>query len=78
MIEGIGTLANVNQDKTQIAQNPTEEPRKTTDDVVEGKVNPVDPPVPDESVSNEKTRTQGSQDRVNQGSGEESIVDVIG
>jgi len=78
MIEGVGTLTNVTQDKTQIAQNPTEEPRKTTDDVVEGKVNPVDPSMPDESASNEQARPQRSQDIPNRGPGEESIIDVVG
>ena len=77
MIEGIGTVSNVNQDKTDTVQGQTEGPRETTPDVVEGKVNPVEPPdnLSNEPTSNEETH---SKDVLNRGSGEESIIDVMG
>jgi hypothetical protein len=77
MIEGIGTVSNVNQDKIDTVQGQTEGPQETTPDVVEGKVNPVDPP---DNLSNEPTSNEEShsKDVLNRGSGEERIIDVIG
>ena len=77
MLDGIGTVRNVNQDNPRTVQDQAKGPNKTTQDVVEGKVNPVESHdnLPDKSDLNNKTR---SRNIINQGSDEEHIIDIMG
>ena len=77
MLEGIGTLANLNQDNLPGVQGQTENPHETKADVVEGKVNALESlnNLSDKSDSNEETH---SGDILNRGSGEGRIIDVVG
>ena len=77
MLAGIGTVGNVNQDNPRSVQDQAKGPHKTTQDVVDGKVNPVESHdnLPDKSDLNDKTH---SRDIINQGSDEEHIIDIMG
>ena len=77
MLAGIGTVGNVNQDNPRTVQDQAKRPHKTTQDVVEGKVNPVESHhnLPDKSDLNDKTHSRG---RINQDPDEERIIDLMG
>ena len=77
MISGIGTVANLNQDNPHAVQGQTDGPHGTTEDVAEGKVNPVESPgnLSSESDLNEETH---SEDMLNRSSGEQRIIDLVG
>ena len=76
MIEGIGTVANLNQEDPHTVQGKTEGTHETTADILEGKVNPVESldNLSDKSHSNEETH---SQDLLNRDSGQERIIDLL-
>ncbi len=77
MIEGVATLANVNQSNIHAVQGQVEQPQETTRDIVEGKVNPSDKPenMFEESNSQEKSYSQDMQGSDSMGG---HIVDLLG
>ena len=76
MIEGIGSVANLNQHDSHAVQGKMERPCETTADVARGKVNSVESldNLSDESDLNKETH---SQDVLNRDSDEEPIIDLL-
>jgi hypothetical protein len=77
MIEGIGTPAKLNQDSLHTLQGREEGHHERAADVVEGKVNPVEPldNLSDESDWKEKT---DSQEILSRASDAGPIIDLYG
>ena len=77
MLAGIRPVGNVNQNNPRAVKGHEKGPHKTTQDVVEGKVNPVESHdnSPDKSSLKNKTH---SRDRINQDPDEERIIDLMG
>jgi len=76
MLASIHTLPKLNQENPHLAQGQMEGPQKTTEDLVEGKVNPVESlnNLSDESDLNEET---DSQRILNRRSRETRIIDLL-
>lgn len=79
MIEGVATGTNPGQENPQAAQNEVEPTDQAQADAIEGKVSPVDATeLPDQSVDNEKTPSQGAAGQGTEEESMETIVDVMG
>ncbi|NVM20859.1 MAG: hypothetical protein HWN68_03650 [Desulfobacterales bacterium] len=77
MFEGINTLGKMNQNNLEPVQGQAEVVYESTQDVVEGKVNPVESAT---NMADESSLTDEalSQNKLNRNSSEGCIIDMLG